>query len=304
MNISLPQTPPFFYFLLGWIAVDGSHFFSTIFVTYLDKDIRQRLKAQLIIIPFVLIVGASTLNFFGYKNIFILILGLSAAYHFIRQESGWMKIASRLDSKAPSWLQKIDILTSYCMTILPLAWTIRMSNNGHWYEKGDLIYLPDHISELLIQLFWPVIIVFILSNIYHCYQTKIFNLSKLYVFINTLMGWYIPRVILENPYLSVALITLHHGVPYFFIVFKHERISQNSKVFNKLKKYKYILFYLASVSLYFAFYYIMFVLPAFISFKNFNNFTQSVAYGILIAPLMTHFLLDSYIWKRKYRLIS
>lgn len=299
----LPDSPPFLFMLLGWLLVDGSHVFSMLLVSYADKDMHRQLKPLMWGVPIALIVSAFTLVYFKQGQYFYYFLAYLAMVHFIRQEFGWMKIASRFDSSAPKWLYNIDMGTSYAMTILPMIWFTRESQKAFWYQAGDMFATPQAIAEVAIKFYFPVVAIFLAANAWHAYKTKTFNLSKMLVFINTFFGWYMSKVHVQNPYLSLWLMIFHHGLPYYFIVFKTERVTQNLSWMKAIGKFKYPVMYAGSVAIFY-----LFMTGhsnnTFVWALKKDPFFKALIYGISVMPQMTHFILDGFIWKKKYGLVG
>jgi hypothetical protein len=301
--VTLPPQPPYWFFILGWTLVDGSHVYSTLLVSYGDKDMFQQLKTLFLIVPIALLVSAFAFMYSGSPALFFYFLAYLAMVHFIRQEFGWMKIATRFDPAAPGWLMNLDKATAYAMTILPMMWFMRKTQSGFWYQKGDLLAIPDNIAEMAMTLYWPVVGVFLITNIYHSLKTKTVNLSKYLVFINTFFGWYMAKVHVQNTYLAVWLMIFHHGIPYYFIVFKTERVSNKIQWVNNLGKFKYPALYLSFAAIFFAFLMSHSGNSYVIQLAQ-NQTLKALVYAIAVTPQMTHFILDGFIWKKKYGLVG
>lgn len=302
--IQLPKNPPFLFLLWGWIIVDGSHVYSSLLVTYGDKDMYRQLKTYMWGIPLVIMVTAFTLSYIGKAQYFYYLLAYSAMIHFIRQEFGWMKIASKLDSSTPKWLYYTDVCTSYSMTILPLLWAIRDTVVAQWYRPGDVFGVPLVVAEWALKCFWPIVSVFLLANAYHTFKTKTFNSSKMLVFLNTLFGWYIAKTFTTNPYLAGWFFIFHHGLPYYFIVFKTERVSSQYNWVKSIGKFKFPIMYLGCVLVFYLFLMAHSGNSFVYALKKSHPIFFSLVYCISIMPQLTHFILDGMIWKKKYGLVG
>lgn len=298
---SLPKQPPIWFFILGWTLVDGSHVYSTFLVSYADESMFTKLKTVFLGVPLALLVSGFLFQYSGDPTYFYYFLAYLAMIHFIRQEYGWMKIATHFDSSSPKWLKHLDITTSYAMTILPMLWYTRKTEKAFWYQSGDLVSTPDFLSSISLPLFWFVVMVFLCANAFHIYKTRTINISKCLVFINTFFGWYVSRVFVQNTYLAVWLSIFHHGLPYYFLVFKAERVSRKIKILESIGNYKYPLMYLSCAAVFYLF------LHAhsgnhFVQKLEENVVLKSVIYAIAVMPQMTHFILDAFVWKKKYGL--
>ncbi len=291
------------HLVIGWVLVDGSHVYSSLFVTYFDKKTRTELPKALIILPLFFLVSATFFFYFGMRSSYIYFVAYLAAIHFIRQEYGWMKISSSFDKNLPRIINIVDKVTTYTMTIAPFLWLTRKSASGFWYEEGDSFLVPDVIANAGIYLFWTMVSLFLILNLYHSFKSKTFNLSKFLVFLNTFFGWYVPLVYIETGWIKVLYAICHHGVPYYFIVFHTERISQTSNFLKKLGQFRYLFFYLACAI--FMFYFIELQDSSFIyRSRKAYPFLNAFLYAFFLTPQLVHFLIDAFIWKKRVGLVN
>lgn len=300
-GVEIPASPPFTFILLGWLLVDGSHVYSTLLVSYTDPEIRRSLRGVLIATPICLFAIAFGLHLSGHREKFIIFLALLALVHFIRQEYGWMKLASRFDPETPLWLHRLDSLTSYGMTCLPMLWFLRDSQMGFWYQSGDLFNVPDPIGDAALNLYFPVVAVFLLGNFWHIVKTRRLNVSKFLVFVNTFFGWYMAKVHAPNGYVATWLLIFHHGLPYYFLVFHRERVSR--PFLERLGGLRWPVLYLGCVLAFGVFYYTISLNPQAMALKN-VPVVSSFLYAMTLLPPMTHFVLDGFIWRKKYGLLK
>ncbi len=301
-GLNLPSNPPPEFFILGWFLVDGSHVYSTLLVSYSDPEMFRKLKPILIAVPLSIFALAFVSHFSGYRSYFIIFLAYLAVIHFIRQEFGWMKLATRLDPSCPRWLARLDIFSSYAMTILPMLWFLRNSGPAHWYEKGDMVAVPDIIGNTALNLYLPVVFVFLAGNIWHSYKTKTINSTKFLVAINTFFGWYMAKIHVQNAYIAVWLLIFHHGFPYYFLVFKTERITATGWR-ARLGPLRVPAMYLTCVALFGAVFYFPQLIGSPQELKSIPHL-KSAIYAFAVFPQASHFILDAYIWKKKYGLVK
>lgn len=300
-NLDFTQSLPISMMFLGWLLVDGSHVYSTLFITYFDKEAFQESKTKLILTP-VLLLAINCLLFYIKPLYFYRFLANLAMFHFIRQEFGWMKIASRLDDQLPDWIARVDRYCSYVMTVAPMA-LIMTRIDRTWYAKGDLFMIPEWLGNGIFMLLLPAVTIFLGVNIYHTYKTKTFNTAKLLVFINTMVSWYIAKIAGIHPTVAMFIIFMAHGIPYLFIAFKAERVSDKVPFLKKMGAWKYLAMYLFCVGIW--------LVAAqlhhnkvFRPFKTPGNFTGYFIIALAWTPAMSHFVIDGFIWKRKRKLVN
>ena len=103
--------------LIGLVLVDGSHIYTTTLVTYFDRKHNLSTRRLFYLVPVAVLLGLSTvLMFFGIKVFFMLISYL-AIFHFMRQQFGWMKLATGFDPETPRYVSSIDIASVYVIIL-------------------------------------------------------------------------------------------------------------------------------------------------------------------------------------------
>jgi hypothetical protein len=300
--IALPAQPPPFYFLFFSLFVDGPHFFSTSYVTYGDSQIFRQLKLLMIATPLLILSAGFVFHYTGHSHYFYMFAAYCAVLHFIRQEFGWMKISSRFEKNAPRWLYHVDVNTSYAMTIIPFLWYTRKSHlYGYWFRQGDLFSVPDSFATMALTFYFPIVAIFLLANAYQTYRTRTFNLSKFMVFLNTLFGWYIARVFVKDLYLGIWLVIFHHSIPYLFVVLKHERASKKMNWLKDLGKYRIPILYITCFLAYTVYHFL--TESEWIREMKNQEIMNAMILSFIAIPGLTHFILDAFIWKKKYGLI-
>jgi hypothetical protein len=253
--------------------------------------------------PLLIFISAVLFFYFGMKSYYIYFVAYLAAFHFIRQEYGWMKISSAFDKTLPNSIATLDKITTYTMTIVPFIWLSRKENAGFWYEHGDVFLIPDIIASIGLYFFWLIVFLFLFFNTIHALKTKTLNLSKFLVFINTFFGWYVSFIFIESGWIRVLYLICHHGIPYYFIVFRTERITQNYILLKSLGRYKYLFLYLACAIFMYFFIQLEDSSLIYISRKNYR-FLNAFFYGFFLTPQLVHFMIDAFIWKKRIGLVK
>jgi hypothetical protein len=267
---------------IGALIVDGAHVYSTLLVSYFDKNINIKIRRHLIWAPIITIVFCYSLYIYDYKTILISFVGSFALFHFIRQEAGWMKLAGRLDSQQTSGLSNIDLLTSYTFTIVPITYLISERNKGFWLSSGDLPIISNNYWYIGKYLMLIAGCTWLIANVVHWRRIKIINSSKVLVMLNNITAWFVALTFLSGSWVGLLLIIVPHGVPYFFLVAKENKKS------SKYKIAIYPLFYLLCVLLYF------------LETRLFG-IKSPILISIALMPQIVHYYLDGIIWRRSVR---
>lgn len=122
------------------LLIDSAHVYSTLWRTYLDKSELLSRKKLYFFVP---VICFFILLFLAFISLSVLlsVSAYVAIVHFIRQQYGWMMIAS-----AKSGMSKIDRtldkMAMYSVTLYPIIWCHMVYSRSiatGWYFKGDLL---------------------------------------------------------------------------------------------------------------------------------------------------------------------
>lgn len=209
-----------------WLAlvvfVDVGHVYSTFYRTYAD---REKVKAQATLylgLPVLLFVLGVLLHSVS-PWLFWRAMAYLAVFHFVRQQYGFFKIYVRKND-FPGWKVKLDKLSIYAATLLPVAyWHFAANRNFNWFVKGD--FFVSGGNPLLAQasqvLFYAMVGVYLLSEIYIASRQQSINLQKNAIFAGTALSWYLGIVYFNSDFAFTLLNVLCHGIPYIALVWVH-----------------------------------------------------------------------------------
>lgn len=295
------------------VFIDVAHVYSTMYRTYADKQLVNKHKNLFFGLPLLLLLLSIILHSIN-GLLFWRALAYLAVYHFIRQQYGFMKLYSRKNNYSKT-KQRIDAITIYSVTILPvLFWHFSNNRNFTWFIKGDFYLMDLHprVSQLIVGLFWMVVLVYIISEIAESIKSKHTNLQKNAIVIGTALSWYMGIVYFNSDMVFTFLNIVCHGIPYMALVWVHGKKSNASKTHNNFLKIIYGRFSL-----------LLFLLPILLFayteeglwdlfvwnehgtvFFSSGDSEFSLSKGLLniVVPLLSlpqlfHYVIDGFIWK-------
>tara|TARA_Y100000768_G_scaffold388287_1_gene383328 strand:+ start:21397 stop:22440 length:1044 start_codon:yes stop_codon:yes gene_type:complete len=291
---------------LPWILIiiikslqEITHVYATFLISYADQEVFKKLKRILIMTPILIFLASFAFIIGGKENWFFILIAQTAIFHVIRQEYGWMKIATRLDSYHSKWLERLDLLTIYSITISPTLWLLRHSENGYWIRPGDSFLVPDILARFAMSFSLIVIILFWIINSFHWWKYRQVNLTKILVFFNGFFGWYIALYFITDPQyflLSSWLLTFAHGVPYFFIVFKTERLGDSSLIQGKYFRLSRSAYLYGLLILFFFIFYAPFA--SIQKFYELPLFWKALLASAISCPNIVHCIIDGFLWRK------
>lgn len=302
------------YWFLLVVCIDVAHVYSTIFRTYLDKQVINSNRTLFVLSPILLYV-VSVMLYNINALLFWRCLAYLAIFHFIRQQYGFMRLYSRAE-KLPKWSRSIDAITIYAATLYPIVyWHLQGKANFNWFIEGDLFYLnqPQYIFYFKV-LYACIVSMYVCKEWYVALKHKTLNLPKNLLIIGTLLSWYIGIVYFNGDLIFTLFNIACHGIPYFALVWAYgnKRVSiqaeGNHWIYQLFKPKNILGFVVFLVLLAYAeellwdglvwqehpsLFPSTTLLPDLSAYKTLLNFLVP----LLAMPQLLHYFIDGFIWK-------
>jgi hypothetical protein len=203
-----------------YALIDLSHQYSTAALTlgFSDEYHHRRrfylLAPPLVCAALIALHAASPLAFFRFYALY-------SAYHFIRQQYGWMTLASRRAPAQPSAAERAaDTCAIYTATIGPLLYMCSTLDAPSWFVTGDLVPLPPWVAPLALHLTAGVALAYLGWQWWLARQGAL-NPGKLFIYLKTLAIWGGAFILTADTLWGVALIIAHHGIPYLYMAARY-----------------------------------------------------------------------------------
>jgi hypothetical protein len=215
-----------------------------------------------------------------------------AVFHGARQDFGWMKIASRSETKLGVMDHYINSYAIYTAHIAPAVWLLSFENSAFWFQKGDFPHLiPSELGNLVLVAYNLVLAVYVLRQTWLWLRFRYFAVTKNCIMISAAITWYV--VMIQNKLDSawqLVLPVLIHTVPYIFLTFRYglwrSGIQRHNRLFAII--FAYTAFVFGGV--------VHFSLgPS--AFGNDSQFLSSLFFSLFVFPQVWHFVIDGFIWK-------
>ncbi|MEQ1895302.1 MAG: hypothetical protein ABL998_22410 [Planctomycetota bacterium] len=209
-------------FALLIVACDVAHVWSTSFRVYLDGEELRRHLALYVSVP--LLSFAAGVALYSHSSaLFWRALAYLAAFHFVRQQWGWIAY-SRARAGEGERGKRFDALLVYALTVLPLVWWhARLPRAFAWFQEGDFVRLPAWCGTLALVLHWSIVGAWLARELTRLARGEPVNGAKAFLFTTTWCAWYGAIVLLDSDLAFTALNVLAHGVPYLVLVWRVER---------------------------------------------------------------------------------
>jgi hypothetical protein len=217
------EVPPWAFVLLV-VGCDVAHVWSTLFRTYLDPEERARHGGLLWGVPVACFAGGVMLHSLG-GGLFWSVLAYLAAFHFVRQQAGWVAWTSRKAGETSILDRRLDAMAIYNATLFPLLWWhANLPRPFVWFREGDFLEgLPAAVGAAALPLHWALNALWVGRQAWLFAKGRPVNLAKGLVVATTWATWYGGIVWLESDLAFTASNVLAHGVPYFALVHRWGR---------------------------------------------------------------------------------
>jgi len=294
---------------LWWVVlvlcIDVSHVYSTLFRLYWDRPTFQRYKRTLIFIP-VIASGAGIALHYYSAAIFWRVLAYVAAYHFVRQQYGFMRLYSRYDPSSRA-SRIIDTLAIYSATLYPLAyWHLHLTKQLSWFVEGDFIALQGFPADnFLLVIYLASLTLYIGKEIVLFTRSRIVNIPKTLIVAGTYASWYVGIVLFQGDLVFTLLNVVAHGIPYMGLIWiygEHKARHAFSFTWRGVLIFAGVLLLLAYLEegLWDLFVWKDHtdVFPFFTSLPEISSHVLlSIVVPLLVLPQITHYVLDGFIWR-------
>lgn len=212
------DTPPW-AFLIFVVFIDVAHVWSTLFRVYLDREERARRPLLYAAAP-LLAYGLGVAAHAQSAELFWRVLAYVAAWHFIRQQVGWMVLYGRRARSSERELT-FDRAAIFAATLGPVVWWhARLPRPFWWFREGDFIGgLPEWVGTLTLGVHFVVLLGWVLQAL----VWRRFHAGKALLLFATWLSWFGGIVLAESDLSFTVMNVALHGVPYLVLLHRYAR---------------------------------------------------------------------------------
>lgn len=299
-----PDLPPWAW-LVFVVFIDVAHVWATLFRTYLDAEEVRRRPLLYVAAP----LGAYALGVCLHAQspeLFWRALAYVAAWHFIRQQVGWMVLYGR---RAHSSEREIsfDRAAMLAATLGPVVWWhANLPRAFWWFREGDFISgLPTWLGDAALLAHALVLLAWLAQAVVF----KRLHVGKLLLLAATWLAWFGGIVLAKSDLAFTVMNVALHGVPYFVLLRRYQRARGAEGGYGKLGAalrfgapvFLLVLFTLALLE---EFAWDRLVWHEHATFFGHSDLELGAALLTLVVPLLslpqtTHYVLDGFIWKTR-----
>jgi hypothetical protein len=293
-----------------WIAailmIDVAHVWSTSFRTYFDiEELKSRLWLYLLVPVLGYAVGVALYS--EGRMVFWRVLAYLAVFHFVRQQYGWIALYRRKAGETSRITYWIDTVTIYLATLYPLSyWMSAPKRDFSWFVEGDFARIPLLVEQILLPLYILALATYLCKSIYLYFYRSTLTVGKDIVVLTTAVCWYVGIVGFNSDYAFTVTNVIIHGVPYFALIYLYTVTRrESSNKFYRVVSHNWLIFFATLWMLAYAeelfWHRGVWHEKEWIFGTNWDiEDWKMYLVPLLAVPQLTHYVLDGFIWKRKY----
>jgi hypothetical protein len=213
--------------LAGWVAlvllIDGTHVYSTLYRTYLDRFRFQQHRALFLLVPITCYLTGVVLH--SVNGLwFWRVLAYLAVFHFIRQQYGFMRLYSReeLLSTRDALLNTVVI---YAATVYPILWWhLTPGRQFNWFVDGDFFQAEANSLKSILAIGYALLLLLYFGKEIREYRRRRWlNWPRNLLILGTVVSWYVGIVWFNGDVAFTMLNVISHGIPYIALIWATDR---------------------------------------------------------------------------------
>jgi hypothetical protein len=213
---------PLWAYLLFFVSFDVAHVWSTLYLSYLDKEAFGRHRSFLLAIVPACFLGVFALHYVS-PTAFWTILAYFAIYHFAKQQYGFIAIYKALHKERAALDYRLDKLTLWVGALGPvLLWHSAPRGQFDWFGSGEefLFTLPTSWHPWVQAAMVLVAGAWVGRQVQRWARGAGVNRGKVLWMVASWVSWYVGVRVADHLFVSAAFLNLFHGVPYLMLVWR------------------------------------------------------------------------------------
>lgn len=210
---------PMWAWLVFVLGLDVAHVWTTLFRTYLDPEERARRPLLYFGVPVVAYAAGVAIYAQG-ALVFWRALAYAAAFHFVRQQLGWVAIYRARAGERSVWDRRIDNALVYLATGWPLLYWHTHGRAFSWFVDGDFIDLSAARAWVIPVggLYAMMVVLYVGRAWRHVRAGRPHNVGKHLAVGSTAAIWGLGIVAFDDDFAFTVTNVTAHAVPYFVLL--------------------------------------------------------------------------------------
>ncbi len=215
---------PLWSWAVAVLLVDVAHVWSTSYVVYLDPAELRRRRLLYLGTPAAAYAAGLVLYAAGGPALFWRVVAYLAAFHFVRQQYGWVMMARARAGEHDRLGRWLDGATIYATTLVPLVvWHTELPRAFWWMAEGDFAAgLPRPLATVALALYLALGVAYTVRAV-SAARTGFIAWGKHVVVVTSAVCWYVGIVLTNSDYAFTVTNVFLHGVPYAALILLYAR---------------------------------------------------------------------------------
>lgn len=297
----LNSDAPEWTWVVGVLLIDVAHVYATGFRVYFDRAEVGRRPWLYFGTPLAAF-GVGWALYSESAMLFWRVLAYLAAFHFVRQQYGWVALyraKAGETGRAGRWLDSAAI---YLATLYPLIyWHAHLPRRFWWFLPGDFVTLPLVVADLVEPIYWLTLLAYVARSLLRGLRSGMWNPGKDLVVLTTAICWHVGIITYNSDFAFTVTNVVIHGIPYLVLVQWYCRRCSatplsRSASWMQLLAVVWLLAYVEELLWDRGLWHERSWL--FGSAWNLGPFEPAFV-ALLAVPQVTHYVLDGFLWKRR-----
>jgi hypothetical protein len=306
--------PPLWAFLLLVVAVDVAHVWSTLYLSYLDREAFAR-RRLLFLLPIPVAVLVSWRLHLYSPELFWTLLAYFAIHHFAAQQLGFIALYRTLAGDRDPLDRRLDWWTLWVGALGPVVWWHASPDRDFdWFGNGEvfLVTLDPAVKPDILAVMVVVGGLWVGRQVWLARRGRL-NPGKVAWMTAVWLSWAIGVGMAGHPLVSLAAINLLHGGPFLALVWRRCNHRWQGRTSGAASP---VLAWLSQKRAVLAFYALVLCLGAIESgiwdWTTWGVYLQplfgwetltlrppleALLVGVLATPQIVHYYLDRWLWK-------
>ena len=298
----LNSDSPDWTWVVGVLLIDVAHVYATGFRVYFDREELLRRPWLYFGTP----LAAFGIGWALYSEdsaTFWRVLAYLAAFHFVRQQYGWVALYRSKAGETDRFGQRLDAAAIHLATLYPLAyWHAHLPRRFWWFLPGDFVELPTLVADILAPIYWLALLAYFARSLMRGLRDGHWNPGKDLVVVTTAICWYVGIITFNSDYAFTVTNVVIHAIPYLVLIHWYWRRRDSVRPVSRAVSWSQLL---AVVWL------LAYVEELFWDRGLWHE--RSWLFGtrwelgdfepafvaLLAVPQITHYVLDGFVWKRR-----
>jgi hypothetical protein len=219
----------------------------------------------------------------------------ASLFHFMKQSQAWMMISAKKTLPQSAIENGLNTAAIYCAVWVPQIISMTFEQPTGWFRAGDIVQLPSFFRDFCVVISLGVGLLYLAQELKRWTCSHVVLWGKHFHLLVGLAVWVIGRLRpldFMSPSLGIFIMLSCHTIPYFYLSHRYtkDRYTKNEKFWFCFKQHSHFFMWAVVCCL--------LITTLEYSYLYFFNFKSEYLTIVIMTSATTHYLYDSYLWKK------